>query len=183
MVKERRQDDALGEFSLEQGTDRLKPRRSGCFIVAIALVAVAVLALVAIVGILAYAVTTGPDTSVYAGSQVPRDFMDTMEEVGALEPGERLLFFYSDGFFDILSGFYFVSDRKVAMYVSGLDPPLFTVGFDGIIDVEMERDTSFYADSLVTLHLKDEGMVWFPLSSENNRDELFLKAITDRIGQ
>lgn len=183
MVDERRQMAAIDEFPLEPGAARGKKKRSDWFIVALALLAAAALFLVAIVGTLAYAVAVGPDTTVYNGSQVPRKFLDTMEEVGAIEPGEKLLYFYSDGFFDILSGFYFVSNRRFVMYASSLDPPLFSVGYDAILDVEMERDTSFYSDSQVTLHLEDGDTIWFPLSGENNRDEVFLKAITDRIGQ
>ncbi len=123
----------------------------------------------------------GPETSVYPGDKVPSRFTDTMKEVGALEEGEEILFFYSDGFTDILDGFYFVSDQRVVIY-SPLAPgePLTSISFDEIAELEIYRDESFLSDSEITLTLDNGEYVFVPVSSELGRDRKFFDAIIKR---
>jgi hypothetical protein len=135
------------------------------------------------VAVLIYLGVTSPETSVYAGNQVPSRYIEVMKEVGALEPDETLLFFYSDGLTNIREGFYFVSDRKVVIYSSGHAEPLTAVPFREILDAELDRDTSFFADSQITLSLRDETSLWFPVSSDYDRDIKFFEAIQKRAGR
>jgi len=133
-------------------------------------------------GWLAYIGTVGPETSVYTGNNVPSRFIDTVKDVGALEPDETILYFYSDALSDIQNGFYFVSDKRVVIYneSTGGDP-LTVVGFDQIETLDLYRDTSFLTDSEVYLELKDGSTISFPLSSETGGDERFFKAIQDGV--
>jgi hypothetical protein len=129
------------------------------------------------VGFLVYMTSVGPETSVYTANELPKRFEETAREVGALEDGERILYFYSDALTDIRSGFYFVSDRKVVAYNQDAVTPLTIVAFDQIEDLQLQRDTSFLTDSEVHLTLKDGSPVSFPLSSELDRDQAFFEAI------
>ena len=125
----------------------------------------------------------GPETDVYAGNEVPGRFLDAMREVGALEPEERIDYFYSDGFLDIRSGFCFVSDRRVVAYRKDRgDQALTSVRFDEIADAELQRDESFFVDSQLTLDLKEGGVVSFPVSSEHEGDVRFYQAVRARAG-
>ena len=94
-------------------------------------VAVVVLPCFGCFGWVAYIGSVGPDTAVYAGNNVPERFIDTAKDVGALEPDETVLFFYSDALTEIRNGFYFVSDKHVVIY-NEFDGgnPLTVVGFD-----------------------------------------------------
>jgi hypothetical protein len=58
-----------------------------------------------------YLGTHAPETSVYTGNRVPNEYREIMKEVGALEEGEKILFFYSDALANIRNKFYFVSDK------------------------------------------------------------------------
>jgi hypothetical protein len=137
-------------------------------------------------GLLAFVIylgTYGPETSVYTGNRIPARFIKTMESVGALDPGETILYFYSDAMGDIRDGFYFVSDRKVAVYLQGTgDSPLTKIPFDQIAEADLYRNESFFEDSEITLRLKDGQIISFPVSSEYERDQQFFDAIQDRIG-
>ena len=121
----------------------------------------------------------GPLTSVYTGNQVPDRFRATMKEVNAFDDGETLLYFYSDGLVDIKSGFYFVSDQKVAIYGEAIG--LTTIAFADIESAELYRDTSFFVDSKITLELTDGTPISFPVSSERNGDQDFFEEIQSRI--
>lgn len=127
-----------------------------------------------------YIGTYGPETSVYTGNEVPARFMNVMRDVGALEDGETILYFYSDALTDIRDGFYFVSDRGVAVYSDETgDKPLIKIPFDQIADADLVRDESFLGDSEITLKLKAGNPVSFPVSSEGDKDERFFEAIQD----
>ena len=124
----------------------------------------------------------GPETSVYAGNQVPNRFIRLMKNAGALEDDEEILYFYSDGLSDIRNGFYFVSDKKVAIYAQAAGgSPLRVVRFAEIADLDLYRDQSFFTDSRITLELNDGRPVSFPVSSEAGGDQRFFDAIKSRV--
>jgi len=145
--------------------------------------AVAVLTCCGGIGVgLAYVGIVGPGTSVYTGNQVPSRFLTTAKEVGALEPDEKIRFFYSDSLVDIRNGFYFVSDRKVALYIEdGRESPLITISFDDIASADISRDESFFEDSQIMIETNDGELIAFPVSSEFDRDQAFIKAIQDQV--
>jgi Bacterial PH domain len=132
------------------------------------------------IGWVAYIGAVGPETSVYTGNEVPQRFIDTATDVGALEPGEDIRFFYSDAVTDIRNGFYFVSDKRVVIYndYDSADP-LTIVEFDEIEDVSLSRDTSFVFDSEIYIELDDGTPISFPVSSEKDGDVRFLEAIEE----
>jgi len=123
-----------------------------------------------------------PNTEVYLGHQVPEKYLEVARDVAELEDGEDVQYFYSDGFMGIKEGFYYVSDRKVVIYNDdGRSEPLIVVPFDEIETVTLERDESFLIDSEITLELKNGDWVYFPVSSERNRDKKFADEIKKRI--
>ena len=160
-------------------------RKSGNGVVWAVLGTVAGLIFLACGGVLAGIMYLGfyaPETSVYTGNQVPRRFIDTAKEVGALDDGETILYFYSDALTDIRDGFYFVSDRRVVIYSEATgDTSLTAIRFDEIDDLELFRNESFVEDSQITIFLKSGELVSFPVSSEYGRDQDFYDAIRDRM--
>ncbi|MDI1451594.1 hypothetical protein [Polyangium sp. 6x1] len=130
------------------------------------------------VGFVMYVGTVGPDTKVYASNEIPRRFLDQVRSHGLLEPDETIKFFYSDALTDIDDGFYFVSDRKVVVYIEEAgDKPATIVPFAKIADAELHREDSFLTDSIITLTLDDGTTVGFPVSNELGRNEKFFDAI------
>lgn len=133
------------------------------------------------IAFVAYVGVVAPETSVYTGSQIPAKFTTTAKDVGALEDGESIEFFYSDGILDIRDGFYFVSDRKVAVYSEdGRDPALQTIKFEDIDLLEFSKSTGTFEDSEIMMKLKDGQWITFPVSNEHGRDQLFFDAINDK---
>lgn len=145
---------------------------------------VAVLGCAGILGAIAYLGTYAPETAVYTGNRVPSRFRDVAVEVGALDEDETILFFYSDAVLNVRNGFYFVSDKKVAIYLPEAgDEPLTTIAFDQIVDLDFSPSDSFFFDSEITLYLDDGRVISFPVSSDHGRDWQFFEAIQQRVGQ
>ena len=156
-------------------------RRSRWWIWVIVAVGGVVMSCAGCVGVLAWIGTVGPDTAVYAGNNVPDRFVETMRDVGAIEDGEQILYFYSDAFVNIRNGFSFISDRKIALYSRDVRPHLTTVLFENIVDVQIYRDESFFTDSEISIVLSNGMPLTFPVSSEYDRDVRFFDAIRDRV--
>ena len=136
------------------------------------------------VAVIGYFSAVTPETSVYAGNQVPERFLETAREVGALDPGERVRFFYSDALVDVREGFYFVSDKKVVVYTDdGRAEPMIAINFDDIANAEISRNESFFEDSQITIETKDGQYIAFPVSSEFERDQLFFDAIDEHVNR
>jgi hypothetical protein len=127
--------------------------------------------------ILMYIGSSGPDTKVYTSNEVPAKFMKTIEQLGLLEAGEQIRFFYSDALTDITDGFSFVSDRKVVVYNKDASTKATIVPFKKIRDASMKKGTGTLDDSTVSLTLDDDSIVSFPLSVEEDRDNMVLDAI------
>lgn len=132
-------------------------------------------------GFLAWFGSVTPDTWAYAGNEVPQAYLETAEEVGALEPGEEPTWFYSDAITDIREGFYLVTPSKVVVYKQMAATKLRVVPMDEIVSADLYRETSFFIDSTITLELEDGSVVTFPVSSDRDGDEAFFKVIKDNM--
>ena len=167
----------------QYGTMPPPPRRSSRMIwwVLGGFVAVTMLGCGGLIALIGYVGAYGPETSVYTGNQVPTRFLRIAREVGALDEGEKILFFYSDALANIRNGFYFVSDRKVVVYTEGAgDSPLTVIPFEDIVDAQLYRNESFFEDSQISIRLANDELISFPVSSEYDRDEAFFQAIQQR---
>lgn len=162
--------------------ERVRRGRTSCW-VKILLLSAASLVLVCGGGMLfvVYIGVMGPATHVYSPGQTPQRFLKVAEELGGLQPGETVEFFYSVGFIDVAEGFTYVSDQKVVSYDPEGEPPLVATEYRDIRDLELERDESFLGDSLITLETEDSYIV-IPVSSEMDRDVEFYEAIRSRVG-
>jgi hypothetical protein len=130
--------------------------------------------------ILMYIGSVAPDTKVYTSNEVPGKYMAIVRDKGLLEAGEQVKFFYSDAMTDINDGFSFISDRKVVVYDKDADMPATVVPFKKIREASMKKGSGF-DDSTVSLTLEDDSVVTFPLSVEEDRDDMVLDTIKKSI--
>jgi len=135
------------------------------------------------VGVIAFFVAFGlmmgssvPDITVTHGGQLSQTFVDTIDETGVLEPGEKIQYMYSDALFDLRDGFYLLTDRKVVVYNRSWAEPAILVPFDQILGIRVHYSDTFLEDSMVYLQREDDE-VPFPLSTENGGDHVFIDAL------
>ncbi|MCB9914801.1 MAG: hypothetical protein H6828_06575 [Planctomycetes bacterium] len=166
---------------LDTEPDSAPRERRGCLGVALAVGGSFLVLLAGALALLAWIRTVTPSTSVHVGGQVPVEYAQTLRDLGALEPDEELVCFYSDAVLRIEEGCYFVSDRKVGVYHELEAPPLVSVPFEEIAEARLERDVSVLTDSHITLVLRDGSEVWLPVSSEEDGDVRFHRAIVERL--
>jgi len=114
-----------------------------------------------------------PETAVIPGRQLKAEYASVVEELGLLDPDEKILFWYSDGLFSVKEGFYFFTNKKVVVYRQDYEEPAVIVTYSEIEDIEITRNLSFFEDSEITLILAD-GVVFFPVSSDNDGDLRFV---------
>lgn len=178
----------MDDFSYSSQMGRASgPARRGAHPLLWILAAMALVAFLGCGGIMAllgYVAAYGPETSVYTGNRIPARYLETIKSVGALDNDETIFYFYSDALTDIRDGFYFVSDKKVVIYIEEAgQSPLTAVPFDQIRDTEIYRNEDFFEDSQITLYLEDGQILSFPVSSEFDRDQQFYDAIRDGMGE
>lgn len=168
-------------YSTGAGLPVERPPSNALLWILLAMSGVGLLLCAGIVSGFVYLAVNTPDSAVYTGNRLPNKYRQIAREVGALDDDETVLYFYSDAFLDVRQAFYFVSDKKVAIYLNEAgESPLTAIAFDEIADLELSRDESFFDDSEITLYLNDERIVSFPVSSEHDRDRQFFDAIRKR---
>ena len=140
-----------------------------------------VLTCAGLIGFVSYIGAKGPDTKAYTGNELPAKYLTIVNDLALLDPGEQIRFFYSDAMTDIKEGFYFVSDRKVVVYIEDAAVPATKVPFARIAAAAIERTDSVLEDSTITLTLTDDSVVSFPVSNELDRDKLVHETIEKSI--
>jgi len=128
-------------------------------------------------GILIYIGLVGPEIEVVPGAQMNSSHLSQIDELGLLNEGENIIYFYSDALVNIEEGFYFFSDNKVVIYRDSYDEPAIIIEYSQIIDMAFDDTDSFFEDSRITLSLSDGTVVWFPVSNEMHGDEKFYKSL------
>ena len=124
-----------------------------------------------------------PETSVYLGHEVPKGYIKEIKELHLLERGEKIQYFYSDGFLDIKKGLYFLTEKKLVIYSEEWSEPAIIISYQEILNVNIERDESFLVDSYIEVESTDGYVYGFPMSSEKGRDNLFFEYIASRINK
>ena len=123
-----------------------------------------------------------PRKSIYTGDEVPPHFLRAMNRVGALDDEEAVLFFFSDES-DMREDFTFVSDKRFVSYTVHCkgSPCLEIIPYSDISAVRLDRKKeSTSGESQIWLSYGG-GLTGFWVSTENDRDILFTKAIEHRI--
>lgn len=138
---------------------------------------VVALVVVAVCGGLIWLGARAPETHAVSGSQMRRDHMSTINSLGLLDPGEQIRWFYSDATVDITDGMYFLTDRKVVIYASELQPPSIIVPLERIVQVRSNPGQSWMNDSTIWLELDDGSEVQFPVAIEQGGDKKFVDAL------
>ena len=124
-----------------------------------------------------------PVTSVYLGRQVPKKYVEEIKGLKLLRHGEKIVYFYSDGFIDIKDGMYFVTDQNVVAYNNLWEEPETIIPFETIDSLSVDYDDSFLEDSYIFIRTLDGLEVTFPVSSERNRDKIFYEFIRKRLSE
>lgn len=138
---------------------------------------------VALFGLLLYLGTVSPETFVVSGKQMRKHQYATIREMGLLEDGEKIQYFYSDGLLSIREGMYFVTDRKVVLYCESWEDPQLLAPFEEIVGVDVEYEDSFFLDGYIHVEMND-GYTWtFPVSSEKGMDKVFFEYLSEKVAE
>src|SRR5262245_7475725 len=94
----------------------------------------------------------GPPTRALYGSELPDRYRASLIELGHVERGERVLFFYSAGYFSIAEDGNLLTDRRVISYETR-DGELWreSVAYEGIREVEVAWSQSALEETVVTV--------------------------------
>ncbi|MGB0716831.1 MAG: hypothetical protein ACPGXK_13190 [Phycisphaerae bacterium] len=124
-----------------------------------------------------------PGTPVYTGAQLPAKYLASINKLNLLDEGESVRYFYSDGYFNVERGMYFVTDRKLVLYSSEWTQAEIIMPFGQIQKLAADFDESSFKDSTVQVIDKAGNEVYFPVSSENGLDKKFVEAIQNGINE
>jgi len=129
-----------------------------------------------------------PATDVLEGDQLSTDLHAIIESLDILEPTETILYFYSDGIYDIKEGFHMLTDQALILWGEEFAPegasvlaPAVRLPLDEITSIGVYYSDSWFEDSAVSV---DSGgwNYYFPLSSENGGDRSFITALEEVTG-
>ena len=130
---------------------------------------------------MAYIGVVSPETFVYTKNDIPKKYVDQMQDLALFENGEQLQYMYSDALFDIKGGIYALTDQHLIIYNDEWNEPKTIIEFKDIIDLYIEYDDSFLLDSYITVETAYGMQVDFPVSSEKGRDRDFFNYLQEKV--
>lgn len=157
------------------------PKKSSKLFVTVAIVIGAPIA--ALLVFLMYIGVTAPEIEAQPGNRVAKRHKDTLRDVGALKPGERIAWFYSDGLFSADEGAYFFTEERLVLYSAEWDPPEESIPLGEIADVDIQRSDTWLDDSVVYVTLDDGEELFFPVSAEKDLDIRYVDALREQIAK
>lgn len=132
---------------------------------------------VACIGTCTYLAVTAPPIDAMVGAQVPRDYVQQLEDLGILEAGETLEYFYTDGFRSIESGVYVLTNKRLVLYSRDWSTPKVSIPLADIAKVDVTYSTSMLEDSTIIVNLKDGSVYSFPVSNTKGGDKLYFQRL------
>lgn len=158
---------------------RTAPRRSFWrrplgILVAI-LLAFGSLAMVALVGI-GVAEMTGhlPSTKALPGTRLHDRVARILTGAGILEPGEKVLWYYSTAFLDYLEDGNLLTDRRAVSYFrENGEIEISAARYEDIADVTVAWSNSWLADTVITVKCADDSEFSLLVSRESGGDRKF----------
>ena len=124
-----------------------------------------------------------PSTQVISGSLLWEWDREWMRERGVLEPGEKVLWFYSDGLLSIESDGNLLTDRRIVSYWEDELGEFFTeaASFEEVNAIQEEPSESVLDPIIVTVERRDGSSFRIVLSDEDDRHQHFLRDLRARL--
>jgi hypothetical protein len=137
--------------------------------------------LVLVVGFAAYMGANAPPMQVLPGAQIPRRYVDALHELGALESGEKVRFFYSTGLIDFRDGMYALTDRRLVLANRDWSEPLILIPLAEVSDLDVEYREGWTEDTVLSVVRADGEVFFIPLSTVGRGDRHFVAALRKAI--
>jgi hypothetical protein len=118
--------------------------------------------------------------TIHTRDQIPENYLETIYELGLLDTNEKIEYLYTDALFDLEEGIYFVTNKHLVLFNQEWEPRGYIIPFENIRNVEIDYDYSYINDSSMTVRTL-EHVVSFPLSSNEGKDKLFMKYLSEMI--
>jgi len=118
--------------------------------------------------------------TIHTRAQIPENYIEKINELGLLETTEKIEYLYTDALFELEEGIYFVTNKHLVLFNQEWEPRGYIIPFENIRKVEIKFDYSYINDSIMTVRTL-EHVVSFPLSSNEGKDKLFMKYLSEMI--
>lgn len=123
-----------------------------------------------------------PSTMVEAGANLHSKVKETLRQNDILMKDEKIDFFYSEGLFSILEGGNILTNQRIISYQTlGEELSIYALNLEDVTEYALIDKGDFLNDTVIEVYSKDENSVTLFLSTENDGDEQFIEALSNRI--
>jgi len=125
-----------------------------------------------------------PENSHTAGSRLWDHNSEFLQQVGLLQKGEKVLYFYSDGVLSIEDDGNILTDAKVISYWKDDETKEFfveTARYEDIETIETDYSDNFTDPTVITIRRNDGSDFILVVPSQENRDVAFVDELESRL--
>ncbi len=127
-----------------------------------------------------------PSTRVVSASEIYTNDIATLRSNGVITTGDKVKYFYSQGFSSILESGNVLTQDRVILYLTDENKELqvYEISLNEITEVVLESQGDTFNDSVYIVNTNDpERWLKLYLSPEQKGDQKFVKAIRDNISR
>lgn len=127
-----------------------------------------------------------PSTRVVSASEIYTNDIATLRSNGVITTGDKVNYFYSQGFSSILESGNVLTQDRVILYLTDENKELqvYEISLNEITEVVLESQGDTFNDSVYVVNTNDpERWLRLYLSVEQKGDQKFVKAIRDNISR
>ncbi len=119
-----------------------------------------------------------PDSQALSRGKIPRPQLNELEEMGIVERGETVLFFYSGGLFSVEDDGNLFTDYRVISYQTFEDErEVYSATYPEIVELVFEENDEWAGDSTILVEKTDGTLFTLVVSNEGSKDSLFYKQL------
>ncbi len=128
-------------------------------------------------GLIGLGLVTPSDEAVPGKSMAESD-LETLRELEILHEGERIIYFYSPGLFDISEGGSFFTDQRVVSYVQAdAEDTLEQATYADIANIDVNYSEDWLEDSLIIATRHDGTEILMPVTNTERSDRRFFNRL------
>lgn len=122
----------------------------------------------------------GPPSYILNETEIPDKYKEELTEAGLIEPGERMLFFYSSGLWSILDEGNIATDKRLVSYET-IDNEIYygAAAYNEIHDIDVAYSNDLWGDTIVTVKTLDNEEFLLVVSNEKGRDKSLVSTIRE----
>lgn len=121
-----------------------------------------------------------PEDDAIAGSQMPSGYVEALQEIGALQADETIIYFYTPGLLSIEEGGSFFTDKRIVSYHPDGEKHIVNAAtYEEVADISVDYSATWPDNTVITVDCKDGRLFSLEVTTTESADRRFAERLLE----